>query len=1126
MDIQEANSLLSFLDESQTIQRFIAQAKSRYILLNVGESRDNFPDYVPDLNFRNNHTAFSYLTVGCYLAELGEFSMALNPLKVGASLLEYNHKPVLNREVTSNYYLLTASLAYYASFEYSKAFVVLDRVEYDTIAGRIFSLFLKKKYIELLSHIDSILLTEILYPQGEDIKFEDIQEYHQNIYNKLLATSTASLLEYFYSGDEAYILKCKDVLSDLLELLSADEEPSMWWTVRLFSIIIDGLDQSSIWKILPPLFPQDKMLSVSSLIKSLSLRQPVPIVELFISQRGAVQKSLGENGVVICLPTSGGKTRVAEITIFETITRDDDNIVLYIAPFRSLAYEIEQSLSSTFMSLGIKVSHLYGGSQFSKVDKMQLVDAKILIATPEKAKALLRADESIATKIKLVVLDEGHLIGNQDRLIRNEMFFEELRHHIKNNDGKFLVLSAVLPNAHDIAEWVTKERDSVYSNTWKPSTRRLGVLEFTGVNVNINWLSEEPETWNYRFVDIKRNEEGAIVFPKTKREAVAATAVKLSNSGSVLIFHTKSTQIIAQAKECVFALGNSVGDYEWNNSEAWESFELATKQSLGDDCDLLKFAKYGILCHYRKIPNDVKICLERLMRQSNPRIIISTTTLAQGVNLGVSTVIIADIWFDYPGGSKLPVSSFWNIVGRAGRAFIDSEGKVLVAIEQKRDNFLNDLEKKTAKEYLLNENYDEAISGVLLMIIELERISHKSKIDFSLLLELIAENYEEVETKITEAEFHELQNKLDLIDDTLLSLNHNNLSWLDADSSNWIDSFFRESLSYIQAKNNISYNEDVLIQYLKKRNQILLEKIGDVTNWKNLISTGIPLRASIKLLELIPSFEAIFNEFTNSAISTETKLAILSKVEDLIYMLPGSDFIKKNKIGRSRITDSDRYNAKKLWITGISFKDIEETIGALKANYFCNDFYTFIVPWVLNAIARKFAADEKIVISEFYENLSVELELGVPSILASKIYLCGIRSRSIATEISFLFQEVPDDITINDLTFLLVEKRTEIETLLSTDAVSWLRILKNGLDDTKLTPVIFRNFTIPSNSFNSKKLIVRNFNDKIYLCSPDYSENLQVLSTEKLPFGEVANMPGIAFVFDESQKIWKLESSI
>ncbi|MBK8702925.1 MAG: DEAD/DEAH box helicase [Saprospiraceae bacterium] len=125
------------------------------------------------------------------------------------------------------------------------------------------------------------------------------------------------------------------------------------------------------------------------------------------------------------------------MAIFNALIENEESIILYIAPFKSLAFEVEQTLDRTFTNLGFQISHIYGGSQFTKIDEMLIQGSRILIVTPEKAKAIIRGNEELANKIKLVIIDEGHLLGNDDRLISIEMFYEELRHHIESNSAGF-----------------------------------------------------------------------------------------------------------------------------------------------------------------------------------------------------------------------------------------------------------------------------------------------------------------------------------------------------------------------------------------------------------------------------------------------------------------------------------------------------------------------------------------------------------------------------------------------------------------------------------------------------------------------------------------------------------------
>src|SRR5690606_10363470 len=114
---------------------------------------------------------------------------------------------------------------------------------------------------------------------------------------------------------------------------------------------------------------------------------------------------------------------------------------------------------------------------------------------------------------------------------------------------------------------------------------------------------------------------------------------------------------------------------------------------------------------------------------------VATMTLGQGVNLGVSTVLLADTnYYDQAQRSwdDLKNSEVWNIIGRAGRAFQDIEGKILFASES-ADQY------KQAKDYIENEPQN-TYSGLLLQIKRIKNIAKSCNINFSTLLELIAEN--------------------------------------------------------------------------------------------------------------------------------------------------------------------------------------------------------------------------------------------------------------------------------------------------------------------------------------------------------------------------------------------------
>ena len=181
------------------------------------------------------------------------------------------------------------------------------------------------------------------------------------------------------------------------------------------------------------------------------------------------------------------------------------------SPFRSLAFEIEQSLSNTFNPLGIIVSQLYGGS-IANVTDFELIDqSRIIIATPEKAKALIRFGSGLEKNIELIVIDEGHLLGEEERHIRNEMFLTHMKEFASRNKIRIILLSAVLPNAEDLAQWITGDKDSVVKSEWKPSLERLGFLLWNGNRVRLEWKGDD-RIFNPNFI----NEQAPLGFSNRK----------------------------------------------------------------------------------------------------------------------------------------------------------------------------------------------------------------------------------------------------------------------------------------------------------------------------------------------------------------------------------------------------------------------------------------------------------------------------------------------------------------------------------------------------------------------------------------------------------------------------------
>jgi hypothetical protein len=95
----------------------------------------------------------------------------------------------------------------------------------------------------------------------------------------------------------------------------------------------------------------------------------------------------------VALPTSAGKTRIAEIAALMTLSTKKR--VLIVTPLRALSAPTERSFRRAFAPLGFTVSSLYGASGNSAGDEDALRSNNIVIATPEKLDFALRNDSSL-----------------------------------------------------------------------------------------------------------------------------------------------------------------------------------------------------------------------------------------------------------------------------------------------------------------------------------------------------------------------------------------------------------------------------------------------------------------------------------------------------------------------------------------------------------------------------------------------------------------------------------------------------------------------------------------------------------------------------------------------------------
>lgn len=136
---------------------------------------------------------------------------------------------------------------------------------------------------------------------------------------------------------------------------------------------------------------------------------------LWTSHLHGIERLLRESSFALCTPTGSGKTLVANLALIkELLLRAPDGLgplALYIVPSRALAGEVEAKLSSELRG-DVIVTGLYGGADWGITDAwLTSEEPVVLIATVEKADALLRyLGKLLIARLSLLIIDEAHQV--------------------------------------------------------------------------------------------------------------------------------------------------------------------------------------------------------------------------------------------------------------------------------------------------------------------------------------------------------------------------------------------------------------------------------------------------------------------------------------------------------------------------------------------------------------------------------------------------------------------------------------------------------------------------------------------------------------------------------------------
>ena len=374
------------------------------------------------------------------------------------------------------------------------------------------------------------------------------------------------------------------------------------------------------------------------------------------------------DNLLLCAPTGAGKTNVAVLTILQQIARhrnpEDGSIdhsaykIVYVAPMKALVAEVVGNLSNRLQEYDVKVRELSGDQSLTR---QQIEETQIIVTTPEKWDIITRksGDRTYTQLVKLLIIDEIHLLHDNRGPVLESIVARTVRQIETTKDYIRLVgLSATLPNYEDVALFLRvdlKKGLFYFDNSYRPV----------------------PLSQQYVGITVKKPLQRFQLMNDICYEKVMAVAGK----HQVLIFvHSrKETAKTARAIRDAALGKDTLGRFLKEDSASREI--LQTHTDLVKSNDLKDLLPYGFAIHHAGMTRTDRQLVEDLFADGHVQVLVSTATLAWGVNLPAHTVIIKGTQIYNPekgAWTELSPLDVMQMLGRAGRPQYDSYGEGII----------------------------------------------------------------------------------------------------------------------------------------------------------------------------------------------------------------------------------------------------------------------------------------------------------------------------------------------------------------------------------------------------------------------------------------------------------------
>uniref|UniRef100_A0A8C5M1F1 Helicase, POLQ like n=1 Tax=Leptobrachium leishanense TaxID=445787 RepID=A0A8C5M1F1_9ANUR len=395
--------------------------------------------------------------------------------------------------------------------------------------------------------------------------------------------------------------------------------------------------------------------------------------------------------LIYSLPTSGGKTLVAEIVILqELLCRQRD--VLMILPYVAIVQEKVRGLSSFGVELDFLLEE-YAGSKGRFPPIKRRKRNSLYIATIEKGHSLVNSliETGRISDLGLLVVDELHMLGDGSRGAILEMALAKVLYTSENT--QIIGMSATLNNVGDLQRFLKAE---YYTNDFRP----VELKEFVKIRDSIYEVDGKAED-NFTFSRLLNYKYSSNMLKMDPDHIIALVTEVIPNHSCLVFCPTKKN--CENVVEMICKYLNKV--YLSHRAEEKKHLlEDLKNTGNGMVCSVLKRTiPFGIAYHHSGLTSEERKLVEEAYSAGVLCLLACTSTLAAGVNLPARRVILRA---PYVARDFLKRAQYKQMVGRAGRAGIDSAGESILVLQDKDKPMVQELVSKPLENCYSNLMHD------------------------------------------------------------------------------------------------------------------------------------------------------------------------------------------------------------------------------------------------------------------------------------------------------------------------------------------------------------------------------------------------------------------------------------